>query len=116
MEGADPATRRAGPPSAVGWATPSAPGGRTLGFDLGSLATDADRPLGRFGRVRFIAVDTPWHGFPGPSDRGADAFLMAMARLVLPEGLDDMRAASAMFAGDPGSDDPVARAGLLNVE
>jgi hypothetical protein len=91
-------------------------GGIVVRQALDRLATDDDHPLARLGRVRFIAADTPWHGFPGPSDQGGDAILMSLARLLLPEGLDDMRARSAMFAGDPASTDPVARAGLLQVD
>jgi hypothetical protein len=50
--------------------------------------------LERFRRVRLIAVDTPWHGYPGPGD----GVLMDFARLFLPAGMQDMRAASPMFA------------------
>lgn len=69
-----------------------------------------------FDRVRLVAVDTPWHGFDGPSDRGIESFLMTMARPFMPDGLEDMRAASALFAGDPGNRNQALRQGLWNVD
>lgn len=53
----------------------------------------ADGHMGEFGRIRVFAVDTPWHGYPGPED----GLMMSFARPFLPAGLRDMRAASPMF-------------------
>jgi hypothetical protein len=83
---------------------------------LDELAAGPAKGLDRFGKVQFIAADTPWHGFGGPSDRGLDGFFMNFARAILPAAMDDMRTRSNMFAGDPGSADPAARAGLLGVD
>ena len=77
------------------------------------LAIGPARGLERMGRVRAICVDSPWHGYGGPADRGAGGFFLAFARPLMPDGLEDMRARSAMFQGDPKSKDAVARAGLL---
>jgi pimeloyl-ACP methyl ester carboxylesterase len=55
--------------------------------------------LDKFGDVRFVAVDTPWHGYGGPSDSGAGGFMMNFVRPFMPDGLEDMRAKSDMFAG-----------------
>jgi pimeloyl-ACP methyl ester carboxylesterase len=83
---------------------------------LNQLSAGTGRGIERFGDVRLIAADTPWHGYPGPSDRGAEGVFMDIARAFMNDGLEDMRAASAMFAGDPDGPDPAARAGLLGVE
>ena len=82
---------------------------------LNELAVGPGRGLEKFGEVRFVAVDSPWHGYGGPSDAGVSGFFMNVARPFMADGLEDMRAESAMFAGDPDSSDPAARAGLLNV-
>lgn len=81
---------------------------------LNQLAFGRSRGIERFRRVHLIAIDTPWHGYEGPSDRGADRALMRFADVVLPPGLHDMRARAALFAGDPDSTDPVRRRGLLD--
>lgn len=49
--------------------------------------------LETFGRIRVFAIDTPWHGYPGPED----GLMMSFARPFLPAGLQDMRAVSPMF-------------------
>jgi len=54
----------------------------------------------RFASIELYTADTPWHGYPGPSDTGFDGAMMEMVRVFLPAGLDDMRALSAMFQGD----------------
>jgi hypothetical protein len=69
----------------------------------------------QFHAIRVLAIDTPWHGFSGPADTGVQGVFMSVARLFLPNGLDDMRALSAMFQGEPSSPDPTARPGLLDV-
>lgn len=48
-------------------------------------------------RLRVLAIDTPWHGFAGPSDHGVPGLLMVVVRPMLPDGLEDMRAESNMF-------------------
>jgi pimeloyl-ACP methyl ester carboxylesterase len=83
---------------------------------LDELAAGPGKGIEKFGNVRFLAADTPWHGWPGPSDQGVQGVFMDIARPFMPAGLTDMRGQSAMFAGDPKSSDPAARAGLLNVE
>lgn len=47
--------------------------------------------------LRVLTVDSPWHGFSGPPDRGLSRLMMAMVRPMLPDGLEDMRAESDMF-------------------
>ena len=90
-------------------------GGIVVRCALNELASNAEPSLRRFGQVRFVAVDTPWHGYPGPSDKGASRVLMALVRPLLADGLDEMRARSRLFEGDPGSHDPADRVGLLDV-
>jgi len=58
---------------------------------LNDLVTEGQ--IGEFGRIRVFAVDTPWHGYPGPED----GLVMSFARPFLPAGLQDMRAVSPMF-------------------
>ena len=82
---------------------------------LNQLSYGARRGLERFRSAHVIAIDTPWHGYGGPGDRGIEGAFMAVARPFMPDALEDMRARSAMFQGDPKSKDPVARVGLLQV-
>lgn len=83
---------------------------------LNELTLGPRRGIERFALVRLIAVDTPWHGYPGPADRGAGRLLIGLARAFLPAGYLDMRIGSAMFQGDPESASPLGRAGLLDVQ
>jgi pimeloyl-ACP methyl ester carboxylesterase len=69
-----------------------------------------------FGRVRVVAVDTPWHGFNGPSDRPPDRIFIDLARPFIPDGLEDMRARSAMFVGDPEAAAAADRIGLFQAQ
>jgi hypothetical protein len=70
--------------------------------------------LGRFAGVHFYAIDTPWHGYFGPSDRTFLGKLrMSIARPFLPDGIEDLRAESELFIGEPRSDHAVLRLGLL---
>lgn len=80
---------------------------------LNDLAIGAGRGIECFGPLRLVAIDTPWHGYGGPSDAGAGGFFMRFARPFLPDGLEDMRAESTLFRGDPSASDPAARAPLL---
>ncbi|MFO0610359.1 MAG: hypothetical protein U0324_44780 [Polyangiales bacterium] len=90
-------------------------GGLVARRALNRLALDPGRPLERFAGVHLLAIDSPWQGYEGPGDRGLDAIKMAFARPFLPDGVEDMRAASEMFQGDPDAGDPAARAGLYRV-
>ena len=82
-----------------------------------ALTVLADRgQLRQLDRVRFVAVDSPWHGFGGPSDQGLERYFFAMSKPFLPNGLEDMRAGSAMFLGETQGSDYVARRGLFGVE
>ena len=90
-------------------------GGIVVRRALNELASSAEPSLRSFGKVRLVAVDTPWHGYPGPSDKGASGVLVALARPFLAEGLDEMRARSRLFAGDPESQNPADRLGLFDV-
>jgi pimeloyl-ACP methyl ester carboxylesterase len=83
---------------------------------LDRLTAGREGGIDRLSAVRFVSVDTPWHGYDGPPDRGAGGFMMGFVRPFMPDGLEDMRGGSRMFAGDPGSGDPVERAGLFGVE
>jgi pimeloyl-ACP methyl ester carboxylesterase len=64
---------------------------------LNQLAAGPGRGAEKFSRLHLVAVDTPWHGYDGPSDRGLDAVLIGLARPFLPDGLEDMRARSTLF-------------------
>jgi len=73
--------------------------------------------LSRLGTVDFYAIDTPWHGYFGPSDRTLLGRLrMGIARPFLPDGIEDMRAESQLFVGDPQSPSAALRAGLLRYQ
>lgn len=87
-------------------------GGLITRHALNLLAASGD--LGRLRSVNFYAVDTPWHGYFGPSDRTALGRLrMTIARPFLPNGIEDLRAESELFLGDPASSHSVLRTGLL---
>lgn len=68
----------------------------------GLVSREALRTLGpeliEFGKIRLYTADTPWHGFAGPSDQGLGRHFMRMARLLMPDGLEDMRAKSDFFS------------------
>ncbi len=88
-------------------------GGLVARHALNELALQPD-VLPAIGKVRLIAVDTPWHGFFGPSDRnGSKSALMKL--IGLPNGFDQMRAESVLFIGDKKSSDPALRDGLYNL-
>ncbi len=70
--------------------------------------------LRRFEQVQLYAIDTPWHGYRGPSD--ATSFGRLRMRFVdpfMPNGLKDLRAESVLFSGDPSSENPALARGLL---
>lgn len=70
--------------------------------------------LRRFGEVHLYAIDTPWHGYVGPSDATMLGRLrMRLVQPFMPDGMEDLRAESALFAGDPTSDNPALARGLL---
>lgn len=83
---------------------------------LNELALGVGQGIEQFGRVRLVAVDSPWHGYAGPADRGVGRLLMGLARPFMAAGLVDMRAQSAMFQGDPDSRTLAGRTGLLNFQ
>lgn len=66
----------------------------------------------RFDRIRLVVIDTPWHGYAGPSDHGAGGVLMNMSRPFIPDGLEDMRAQSDMFKKSTGATDRLSHAML----
>ncbi len=73
--------------------------------------------LSQAGVVDFYAIDTPWHGYFGPSDRTLFGRLrMGVARPFLPDGIEDMRAESLLFLGNPQSPNPALRTGLLRYQ
>lgn len=47
--------------------------------------------------IKFFTIDTPWHGFNGPSDDEGLGFKMMLAKPFMPDGLEDMRAGSTFF-------------------
>lgn len=70
--------------------------------------------LARFAEVQFFAIDTPWHGYFGPSDRTLLGKLrMSVARPFLPDGIEDLRAESELFIGEPRGSHAALRLGLL---
>ena len=81
-----------------------------------NLLADSGK-LSRLGTVDFYAIDTPWHGYFGPSDGTLLGRLrMGIARPFLPDGVEDMRAESLLFIGDQHSASAVLRAGLLRYQ
>ncbi len=60
--------------------------------------------IGTFTRINFLAMDTPWHGFPGPG-------------LPIPTGspFEDMQARSRMFNGFAQGTSATRRAGLFKI-
>ena len=60
--------------------------------------------IGTFSRINFLAMDTPWHGFPGPG-------------LPLPGGspYEDLQARSRMFNGFAQGSSATRRAGLYGI-
>lgn len=48
-------------------------------------------------KIKLFTIDTPWHGFDGPSDDEAFGLKMKFAKPFLPDGLEDMRAKSNFF-------------------
>lgn len=53
-----------------------------------------NRTIAEYETIRLFTIDTPWHGFEGPSD---ESFQMMFVNRFLPEGLIDMRAKSKFF-------------------
>lgn len=84
-------------------------GGIVVRRALDRLALDGR--LRRFPSVRVLAVDTPWHGYDGPRD----GVRMRFARAFMPDGLEDMRAAAPLFAGDARQPDRLDQVGLYGV-
>ncbi len=94
-----------------------------IGHSLGGIVTRralntlcGSRQLGLYQRITFLAVDTPWHGYPGPSDSGISGFFMDLARPFMADGYEDMRAESTLFQGDSGADNSADRVGLGDVD
>lgn len=73
------------------------------------VARGTDR---RFEHLRLVAIDTPWHGYAGPSDHGAGGVLMDISRPFMPDGLEDMRARSDMFKQSAGPTERLSHAML----
>lgn len=91
-------------------------GGLVTRRALNELTAGPGGGIDELGRVRFVAIDAPWSGFAGPSDRGLPGFTMKIVAAFMPNGLEDMRAKSNMFRGEPKSDNAARRAGLFGVE
>ncbi len=73
-------------------------GGLVTRVALNQLGPALERlPPAQRPHLRVLTVDSPWHGFSGPPDRGLSRLMMAMVRPMLPDGLEDMRAESDMF-------------------
>jgi pimeloyl-ACP methyl ester carboxylesterase len=73
-------------------------GGLVTRVALNQLGPVLERlPAEQRPHLRVLTVDSPWHGFSGPPDRGLSRLMMAMVRPMLPDGLEDMRAESDMF-------------------
>ncbi|MBI3071202.1 MAG: hypothetical protein HYY84_03640 [Deltaproteobacteria bacterium] len=90
-------------------------GGLVARYALNQLAFGVSPRINRFKMVRLFTVDTPWHGYGGPSDRGVEGFFMKVAGAFMPDGLEDMRAESGLFQGRPNGRSAAERAGLLNL-
>ena len=87
-------------------------GGLIARLAINLLSASGDLP--RFGAVDLVAIDTPWHGYHGPSDATRLGRLrMAMVQPFMPDGMEDLRAESVLFAGDPTSPNPALSRGLL---
>ncbi len=91
-------------------------GGLLARRTLNELTVGPGGGIDSFGNIRFFAVDTPWHGYKGVSDRGLLGFVFKGPRwLVVPRGFEDLIASSKMFQGDPHAKNPAERAGLYDV-
>jgi hypothetical protein len=91
-------------------------GGLLARRTLNELTAGPGGGIDSFGKIRFLAVDTPWHGYKGASDRGLLGFVFKGPRwLVVPRGFEDLIASSKMFQGDPHAKNPAERAGLYDV-
>lgn len=72
---------------------------------LNELAEGQLGGIDKFKDIHFTAVDTPWHGFPGPG-----------VRLNFVQGGMDMQASSEMFTGTDEMPDGASRKGLTGVK
>ena len=87
-------------------------GGLVARLALNLLA--AAGQLQRFDQVHLYAIDTPWHGYFGPSDRTLLGRLrMRVVEPFMPNGMEDLRAESLLFTGDPDSANTALARGLL---
>jgi len=103
--------RRSQPPRELHIVAHSA-GGLLSRLALNLLA--AEGLLSRFRSVDLYAIDTPWHGYLGPDDQSLLGRLrMGVVRPFMPDGIEDLRAQSMLFAGDPSSPNPALARGLL---
>ncbi|MEZ0371205.1 MAG: esterase/lipase family protein [Candidatus Sericytochromatia bacterium] len=71
---------------------------------LNELAAGQLGGIEKFKDISFTAVDTPWHGFPGPG-----------IRLNVVQGGMDMQASSELFTGTDEMPDEASRKGLTGV-
>lgn len=72
---------------------------------LNELAAGELGGIQHYKKIQFVAVDTPWHGFPGPG-----------VRFNMVQGAMDMQASSSMFIGDPEACDKASQQGLAGVK
>ncbi len=79
-------------------------GGVIVRRALNELVAGRNQGIAAFKDIHFVAVDTPWHGYPGPG-----------WRLPFFRGAMDLQASSALFTGHPGVTDAASRRGLFGI-
>lgn len=79
-------------------------GGLVTRHALNSLVATQVKAREKFANIRVIAIDSPWHGFKAPSDKGLEKILMGVVSKFMPNGFLDMRAEADCFIDDPKKD------------
>lgn len=72
---------------------------------LNELAEGELGGIENYKKIQFVAIDTPWHGFPGPG-----------VRFNIVQGGMDMQALSNMYTGDAEANDAASQKGLAGVQ
>jgi pimeloyl-ACP methyl ester carboxylesterase len=80
---------------------------------INELVAGDKRGIENYDHVRMVAVDSAWHGFSGPADGNIQAKVAAM---IMPDGMEEMRARSNFYQGDPQATSTPERRGLFDVD
>jgi hypothetical protein len=85
--------------------------GGLIAFAALSTLKDDRNWIEQWSSIDFLAIDTPWHGFSGPSDIG-NPFKRIWIRQLLPDGLVDLRSGSFFLNGGQ-NQSPFGSQGIL---